>query len=94
MGVGEEGWGLCTYRCQTLHNKEIGVEYGAGADLAHGDRVGVLLDMDRGKLSYYLNGEPFGPAFQGLKGELFPALDFSQTGTARYKLNFDAALLD
>jgi len=92
------GWGWCSYQSQTLSRGGVlGVEYGSGEDWKSGDVIGLLLDMNRGELSFYLNRESLGVAFKGLQGEVYPAIDFARGPTApsgAYKFNFDAALLE
>jgi hypothetical protein len=43
----------------------------ASSGCVEGDRIGVLLDLDAGWLSFYRNGEQWGPGFtEGVEGPL------------------------
>ena len=52
----QQGFGLVTYRA--THGR--GQETVYGASFQPGDTVGVLLDMDRGTISFFKEGETFG----------------------------------
>ena len=42
-------------------------------------KIGVLLDLDQGTLSYYRNDRPHGPvAYTGLHGMFFPAISLNR----------------
>ena len=44
-----------------------------------GSVIGVLLDLDLGQLSYFINGEPHGPiAFKKLNGVFYPAFSLDR----------------
>ena len=45
-----------------------------------GTVIGVLLDLERHTLSFYINKEPHGPiAFHGLCGVFYPAISLNQS---------------
>jgi len=44
-----------------------------GEDVTMGDRIGTLLNLDRGEISFFKNGMPMGVAFDGMEGPLYPA---------------------
>lgn len=48
--------------------------------IAAGTVVGVLLDLERHTLSFFVNNEPHGPiAFHGLNGTFYPAVSVNQS---------------
>jgi len=47
--------------------------------ISQSSTIGVLLDLKRNTLSYFINGEPHGPvAFSGLNGVYFPAVSLNR----------------
>ncbi len=55
-----------------VHSPESRVEgrqYSTESSLVPGDRVGVLVELDEGRISYFINGRDLGPAFEGLEEE-------------------------
>eukprot|EP01062_Namystynia_karyoxenos_P053442 TRINITY_DN43271_c0_g1_i1.p1 TRINITY_DN43271_c0_g1~~TRINITY_DN43271_c0_g1_i1.p1 ORF type:complete len:292 (+),score=17.03 TRINITY_DN43271_c0_g1_i1:108-983(+) len=73
LGVTQDTWGFLSHSGEKSANTRLlpyAVPYG------NGDVVGVLLDCDAGELSFWLNGDPLGVAFGGLRGRgpLHPAL--------------------
>jgi hypothetical protein len=63
------------------HGKEDDERQLEGTELAEGDRVGVLLDLDRGALLFFRNGESYGPGFtSGVCGPLVRAMEVGCPG--------------
>ncbi len=48
-----------------------GIPYGQDLMIQAGDRVGVLVDLAEGKLTYFCNGSDLGVAFDGLEEQPF-----------------------
>ncbi|CAM9202377.1 unnamed protein product [Discosporangium mesarthrocarpum] len=77
LGGDENGWGFIGDR--TLYHKRAKVK-AYGERFGQGDTVGVTLNLDRGTLSFSKNGLDLGVAFEGLFGELYPAVAFYSQG--------------
>mmetsp|Transcript_33163 Transcript_33163/g.53318 ORF Transcript_33163/g.53318 Transcript_33163/m.53318 type:complete len:5108 (-) Transcript_33163:115-15438(-) len=79
LGNDKYGWGYIGNR-GAWHNKHKVKTY--GKDFRTGYVVTVTMDMDEGVLSFAVNGEDLGPAFDdGLKGkQLYPAFALYQKG--------------
>ena len=77
LGGDDFGWGYIGDRA--LYNKRAKVK-AYGERFGEGDTIGVVLDMDRGTLAFTKNGVDLGVAFEGLSGELFPAVAFYNQG--------------
>lgn len=73
LGGDEYGWGYIGDRA-IYHRRNKLRAY--GDRFMQGDVIGVTLDMDNGTLSYSKNGLDLGVAFDGLAGELYPAVSF------------------
>ena len=54
------------------HNK--GVEYGDIPLLQQGDRIGMLISIREGTISFFLNGQDLGVAFTNITSPLLPAV--------------------
>ncbi len=55
-----------------VHSPESHVEgrqYSNESTLTLGDKVGMLVELDEGRISYFINGRDLGPAFEGLEVE-------------------------
>jgi hypothetical protein len=70
VGCDRFGWAFLANRA-LWHNK--GKVRGYGELFRSGDTVSILLDLDRGTLSFSLNGRSLGVAVEGLVGPLYPA---------------------
>ena len=47
--------------------------------IARGSVIGILLDLNKHTLSYFVNGEPHGPiAFEDIHGVFFPAFSINR----------------
>jgi len=77
LGGDDFGWGYIGDRA--LYHKRAKVKT-YGERFGEGDVIGVTLDMDRGTLSFKKNGMEMGTAFDGLAGELYPAVAFYNQG--------------
>jgi hypothetical protein len=77
LGGDSNGWGYIGDRA-LYHQRSKVKSY--GERFSQGDTIGVTLDMDRGTLSFTHNGASLGVAFEGLSGELFPAVAFYNRG--------------
>jgi len=77
LGGDDFGWGYIGDRA--LYHKRSKVKV-FGERFGQGDVIGVCLDLDKGTLSFSRNGEEMGVAFDGLTGELFPAVAFYNQG--------------
>lgn len=70
-------WGLS---CATGHKLHETIDYFA-EPCKDGDVVGVLLDMEYGRLSFYVNGRYLGVAFSGIQAKrLVPVLSLTFIG--------------
>jgi hypothetical protein len=83
---------LCLERCQKASETGRTQEYGKRA-VKQGDVVGVLLDLDLGELSFFLNGNDMGVAFYGMKGPLCPAVEMGMMVGQHhlYRANFNTS---
>jgi len=77
LGGDEHSWGYIGDRA-LYHRRMKSRLY--GERFGHGDTVGVILNMDYGSLSFSKNGMDLGVAFNGLIGELYPAVAFYNQG--------------
>lgn len=77
LGGDEHSWGYIGDRA-LYHNRMKVKVY--GERYAMGDVIGVTLDMNHGVLSFAKNGFDLGIAFDGLAGELYPAIAFYNQG--------------
>jgi hypothetical protein len=77
LGGDDFGWGYIGDRA--LYHKRTKVK-AYGERFGQGDVIGVTLDMDRGTLSFSKNGLDLGVAFDGLAGEIYPAVAFYNQG--------------
>lgn len=73
LGGDDHSWGYIGDRA--LYHKRMKVKV-YGERYSMGDIVGVTLDMNHGVLSFAKNGFDLGIAFDGLAGELYPAIAF------------------
>lgn len=73
LGGDDHGWGFIGDRA--LYHKRTKVK-AYGERFGQGDTIGVMLNMDRGTLSFSKNGHDLGVAFEGLVGGLYPAAAF------------------
>ena len=91
MGNSTSAACLCLENCQKLRTTGRPIEYGKRA-VKQGDVVGVLLDLDLGELSFFLNGVDMGVAFYGMRGPLFPAVEMGMMVGQhhQYRANFSA----
>eukprot|EP00501_MAST-03F_sp_TOSAG23-6_P001962 GSMAST32.ASY1.ANO1.2046.1 assembled CDS len=77
LGGDAHGWGYIGDRA-LYHQRAKLKTY--GERFSQGDTIGVVLDMDRGTLSFSHNGVSLGIGFEGLSGKLFPAVAFYNRG--------------
>ena len=77
LGGCRNGWGFIGEQ-SLYHNREKVKVY--GEPFSAGDVIGVILDLDKGNLSFCRNGKMLGHAFSNIKGELFPAVAFYNMG--------------
>ena len=91
MGASQSAACLCLENCQKMRASDRPVEYGKRA-VKQGDVVGVLLDLDLGELSFFLNGIDMGVAFYGMRGPLSPAVEMGMMVGQQhaYTVNFGA----
>ena len=54
------------HNCKGSEGEEYGPRKGHGEYVRDGDTVGIVMDMDKGELSFVLNGENLGVAFSGI----------------------------
>eukprot|EP00954_Amorphochlora_amoebiformis_P008563 665200-Amorphochlora_amoeboformis.AAC.1 len=74
-----DGWGFVVGTGQILHKGKVH-KY---ASVPKNPRLGILLDTDRGTLTFYLNGRSLGEAFSGINHRVRPALSCIQNQSAR-----------
>lgn len=77
LGGDDHGWGFIGDRA--LYHKRTKVK-AYGERFGQGDTVGVTLNMNRGTLSFSKNGQDLGVAFEGLVGNMYPAVAFYNQG--------------
>ena len=78
IGRDDQSWGL-SYKGKIWHNGQVQHYCEPFYDSTV---IGVLLDMDAGTLSYFMNGRPLGVAFTGLcdkASELYPIISSTST---------------
>lgn len=78
-GKDEKGWSMYIddKRSWFMHNNDHSERTEGG--IKRGSVVGLLLDLDRHRLSYFVDGFPHGPiAFKNLHGVFFPALSINR----------------
>nr|CAD7196132.1 unnamed protein product [Timema douglasi] len=79
LGKDDKGWSMYIDRQRSwfMHNSVH--EQRSEGGIQPGSTVGVLLDLDRHQLSFYVNEEPQGPiAFQDLYGVFYPAVSLNR----------------
>lgn len=82
IGKDNESWGISYFG--TLHHDGKTREY--TKKFERGSVIGCHLDLWKGTLSFYKNGEPLGVAFEGLLGkQLYPIIS-STAARTRMKL--------
>ncbi len=64
------------------------MEYGKRV-AKRGDVIGVLLDLDMGELSFYVNGEDLGVAYHDLMAPLCPAVEMGMMVAAHHAYTVD-----
>jgi len=91
MGASQAAACLYLENCQKMRASGRPLEYGKRA-VKQGDVIGVLLDLDLGELSFFLNGNDMGVAFYGMRGPLFPAVEMGMMVGQQhaYTANFSA----
>ena len=77
LGGDSHSWGYIGDRA--LYHKRTKMKL-YGERFGHGDTIGVLLNMDYGSLSFSKNSVDFGMAFDGIMGEVYPAIAFYSKG--------------
>lgn len=77
LGGCQHGWGFIGEQA-LYHNREKVKVY--GEPFGAGDVVGVVLDLNVGVVSFTRNGRSLGVAFDGIYGELYPAVAFYNVG--------------
>jgi hypothetical protein len=77
-----DGWFMYTGDGTIFTNSDLAGPY------THGDRVGVLLDLDDGSLRFFKNGVQHGPGFGAgsVTGPVVAAVQMYATGTAVHLL--------
>jgi hypothetical protein len=83
-GVGDEAfsYSIDGHRCKKWHvsSDDYGMPWRVG------DVVGAAIDLDEGQISYYLNGEPMGIAFDDIPlKEFYPAISLSTGQSCRVR---------
>ncbi|XP_014251351.1 E3 ubiquitin-protein ligase TRIM9 isoform X1 [Cimex lectularius] len=79
LGKDEKGWGMYIDRQRSwfVHANMHGQRCEGG--IQQGSTVGVLLDLNRHQVSFYVNEEPHGPiAFHNLYGVFYPAVSVNR----------------
>ncbi|GMH47208.1 hypothetical protein TL16_g00006 [Triparma laevis f. inornata] len=71
-------WVRRSYNGQLYHGTSAG--YDCIGKVHPGDVVGVEVDMDRGELRFWRNGEDEGVCFKDLQGEIFPIICTYRSG--------------
>lgn len=82
------GAGLFLEHCQKVRGGALPQAYGKRGVKA-GDEIGVLLDLDLGELSFFLNGEDLGVAFYGMRGPLHPAVEMGMMVGQKHQYRAD-----
>jgi len=89
MGSRNDSACLCLENCQKLRETGRPIAYGKRA-IKEGNVLGILLDLDLGELSFFLNGDDMGVAFYGMRGPLCPAIEMGMMvgQNHKYLVNF------
>jgi hypothetical protein len=88
MGTSQSSACLCLENCQKMRGSGRPIEYGKRA-VKQGDVIGVLLDLDLGELSFFVNGNDMGVAFYGMRGPLFPAVEMGMMVGQQHAYSID-----
>lgn len=78
-GKDDKAWSMYVdyQRSWFMHRDEHSNRTDGG--IRQGSIVGILLDLNRNRLSYFINEEPHGPiAFTNLHGVFFPAISINR----------------
>ncbi|XP_067009471.2 E3 ubiquitin-protein ligase TRIM9 [Anabrus simplex] len=79
LGKDDKGWSMYIDRQRSWFMHGSIHEQRCEGGIQPGSTVGVLLDLDRHQLSFYVNEEPQGPiAFQDLYGVFYPAVSLNR----------------
>jgi len=79
LGKDDKGWSMYIDRQRSWFMHGSVHEQRSEGGIQPGSTVGVLLDLDRHQLSFYVNEEPQGPiAFQDLYGVFYPAVSLNR----------------
>ena len=81
--IGHRSWGLA---CGTAKKLSSGSSFIHSFRRKHnlfkeGDAVGIMLDLDKHKMSFYRNGVPLGIEFSDISGPVIPAISFCRNKT-------------
>eukprot|EP00906_Rhabdomonas_costata_P002488 RCo003936 len=74
LGCNDLGWGYFTVLASKHFNDSKGNGEPYGKVCRAGDRVTVVMDTQRGRLSFRYNGTPLGEAFHDIYGTVYPAV--------------------
>ena len=98
IGANTESWGWDLGRNKLFHNEKVVSaqtyprNLGSDASFIVPDTIRCILDMDRGELSFEVDGQYLGVAFTGLKGKtVFPTIS-AVWGHCEVKLNYIGSL--
>lgn len=89
-GKDDKGWSMYidSKRSWFIHNNQHSERTDGGID--KGSVVGILLDLDRHTLMFYVNDEPHGPvAFTDLHGVFYPAISLNRNVTMTMHTGLD-----
>ncbi|XP_047002734.1 E3 ubiquitin-protein ligase TRIM9 [Schistocerca americana] len=79
LGKDDKGWSMYIDRQRSWFMHDSVHEQRCEGGIQVGSTVGVLLDLERHTLSFYVNEEPQGPiAFHGLYGVFYPAVSLNR----------------
>jgi hypothetical protein len=71
LGSSEQEWGMMCLSGQKIH-KNIIENYTANS--RKGDIIGVIVDLNTGRLEFTRNGLPLGVAYENIKGPISPCI--------------------
>ena len=99
--IGNRSWGLACGIAKKLSSRStlhLGIKsLGRKHNLfKEGDAVGVLLDLNKHKMSFYRNGEPLDMTFSDVYGPVIPAISFcrNKTLTLRFPSSLPGYVLE
>ncbi|XP_066914612.1 protein gustavus-like [Clytia hemisphaerica] len=98
VGANQESWGWDLGRNKLFHNEKVvssqtyPKNLGSDANFIVPDTIRCILDMDRGELSFEVDGQYLGVAFTGLQGQTVYPIVSAVWGHCEVKMNYIGGL--